>query len=162
MFVDEEYIPFDWDEENLYLKICKSNDGELGELEVFELKSPLPDMAVEVDTERRKKKLNSVQDIPMEEWRKRFGMLPEEEVEQMLQYSTCFYLNVEAENRQDPRKYYKYRFPGIRCPRQRETVASDTFFPSVISKRGNTCSQFFVGLTSDRWEVYPLKSESNN
>eukprot|EP00957_Ditylum_brightwellii_P200265 15266680-Ditylum_brightwellii.AAC.1 len=27
---------------------------------------------------------------------------------------------------------------------------------------GNTCSQFFVGLESDRWEVYPLKTESHN
>eukprot|EP00957_Ditylum_brightwellii_P050520 3831855-Ditylum_brightwellii.AAC.1 len=119
-------------------------------------------MAVEVDTVRRKKKLKSVKDNPLEEWRKRFGMLPEEVVEQMLQCSTCFYLNVEAKNRQDPRMHYKYRFPGIRYPRQRETVALDTFFPSVTSKRGITCSQFFVGLTLDRWEVYPMKSESNN
>eukprot|EP00957_Ditylum_brightwellii_P019496 1470882-Ditylum_brightwellii.AAC.1 len=97
-------------------------------------------MAVEVDTARRKKKLNSGQDIPMEELRKRCGMLPEEVVEQTLQCNTCFYLNAEAENRQDPRKHYMYRFPGIRYPRQRETVASDTFFPSVMPKRGNTCS----------------------
>eukprot|EP00957_Ditylum_brightwellii_P171080 13023955-Ditylum_brightwellii.AAC.1 len=26
MFVDEEYMPFNWDEEKLYLKICKPND----------------------------------------------------------------------------------------------------------------------------------------
>eukprot|EP00957_Ditylum_brightwellii_P158140 12037107-Ditylum_brightwellii.AAC.1 len=64
MYVDEEYMPFGWDEEKLYLKICKPTTGELRELEV--------------------------------------------------------------------------------------------------SKRGNACSQFSVGLTSDRCEVYPLKSEGNN
>eukprot|EP00957_Ditylum_brightwellii_P053924 4085167-Ditylum_brightwellii.AAC.1 len=47
MYVDEEYMPFDRDEDKLYLKIYKPNIGELGELEVFELNSPLPDMAVE-------------------------------------------------------------------------------------------------------------------
>jgi hypothetical protein len=98
----------------------------------------------------------------MQEWRKRLAMLPEEVVRKTLENSTNFYLNIEAENREDPRKHYKYRFPGLRYPRQKETVATDTFFPSVKSRRGNTCSQFFVGTASDRWEVYPLKSESYN
>ena len=30
------------------------------------------------------------------------------------------------------------------------------------SDRGNTCSQIFVGSNSDRWEVFPLKTESSN
>ena len=38
----------------------------------------------------------------------------------------------------------------------------DTFFPSITSDRGNTCSQIFVGVDTDRWEVYPLKTESQN
>eukprot|EP00957_Ditylum_brightwellii_P094410 7189035-Ditylum_brightwellii.AAC.1 len=54
-------------------------------------------------------------------------------------------------NRQDPRQHFKYRFPGIRYPRKTETVASDTFFPTVKTRR-----------ESDRWEVYPLKTESHN
>ena len=35
-------------------------------------------------------------------------------------------------------------------------------FSSVLSDQGNTCSQFFTGLTSHRWAVYPLKTESDN
>jgi hypothetical protein len=37
-----------------------------------------------------------------------------------------------------------------------------THFPAVTSDRGNTCSQIFVGTDSDRWEVYPIKTESLN
>ena len=50
----------------------------------------------------------------------------------------------------------------VRFPRQTEAVATDTFFPSIRSYRGNTCSQFFNGLRSNRWEVFPLKTESQN
>eukprot|EP00957_Ditylum_brightwellii_P095924 7308539-Ditylum_brightwellii.AAC.1 len=49
------------------------------------------------------------------------------------QYLFC--LNIEAENRQDPRRQYKYRFPGICYPSQKEIVVSDTFFPSITSRR---------------------------
>eukprot|EP00957_Ditylum_brightwellii_P023218 1752261-Ditylum_brightwellii.AAC.1 len=80
----------------------------------------------------------------------------------MLENSTNFYLNIEDKNREDPRKHYKYRFPGLRYPRQKEMVATDTFFPSIKSRIGNTCSQFFVGTASDRWDVYPLKTEIHN
>eukprot|EP00957_Ditylum_brightwellii_P000392 30706-Ditylum_brightwellii.AAC.1 len=39
-----------------------------------------------------------------------------------------FYLNVEAENREDPRKYYKCHFPALWYPRQKEMVATDMVF----------------------------------
>eukprot|EP00957_Ditylum_brightwellii_P012773 965662-Ditylum_brightwellii.AAC.1 len=89
-------------------------------------------------------------------------MLPEEVVEKTLENSTHFYLSIEAENCQDPRRHFRCRFPGLRLPRQHETVASDTFFPSLQSSRGNTCLQFFVGTMSDCWEVFPIKKESHN
>ena len=73
-----------------------------------------------------------------------------------------FYLNCPGENRDVPQRHYKSRFPGLRYPRLREGVATDTFFPSLVSDRGNSCSQFFVGLNSNRWEVFPLKSECYN
>eukprot|EP00957_Ditylum_brightwellii_P139509 10632642-Ditylum_brightwellii.AAC.1 len=38
----------------------------------------------------------------------------------------------------------------------------DTFFPDIKSRRGSTCSQFFVRITLDRWEVYPMKMKSHN
>ena len=75
------------------------------------------------------------------------AMLPEDVVHKTLNNTTHMYLTVEVENRQDPQKHYKSRFPGLRLPRQCETVALDTFFPSAKSDRGNTCSQFFRGVT---------------
>eukprot|EP00957_Ditylum_brightwellii_P068292 5184727-Ditylum_brightwellii.AAC.1 len=64
----------------------------------------------------------------MEEWRKRFTMFPEAVVENTLESSTIFHLNVEAESREDPRRHYKYCFPGLQYPKQKETVAMDMFF----------------------------------
>ena len=163
MWVDEEYMPFVWDQEKLFFRIEKPNEGELGELEIFELNTPTPDEAFRSHyTSRRRKKLTLPADLPFSEWEKRLALLPEEVIQKTLQNTTHFYLNVEDENRKDPRKHYRCRFPGLRIPRQKEIVASDTFFPTVKSSRGNTCSQFFVGITSDRWEVFPMKKESNN
>jgi hypothetical protein len=104
----------------------------------------------------------SIEDIPMNEWRKRFAMLPEEIVKKSFNCTTQYYLNAEIENRQDPRDHIKSRFPGLRIKRQNEMAASDTFFPSVVTNRGYTCSQLCIGLDSDRWEVYPLRNEGQN
>eukprot|EP00957_Ditylum_brightwellii_P102722 7828873-Ditylum_brightwellii.AAC.1 len=62
-------------------------------------------------------------------------MLPERVVKKTLANCTNPYFNVEVENRQDPLQHCKYRFPGIRYPRQTETVTSDTFFPTVKTRR---------------------------
>eukprot|EP00957_Ditylum_brightwellii_P192357 14643328-Ditylum_brightwellii.AAC.1 len=72
------------------------------------------------------------------------------------------YVAGRSENRQDPKRHFKYRFPGLRYPRLKEPVASDMFFPSIKSRQGNTRSQFFLGCNSDRWEVYPMKTKSHN
>eukprot|EP00957_Ditylum_brightwellii_P197387 15038580-Ditylum_brightwellii.AAC.3 len=72
-------------------------------------------------------------------------MLPEAVVEKTLENSANFCLNIEAKNREDPRKHYKYCSPGLQYPRQKEMVATDAFFP-----------------TSTIWDVYPLKTESHN
>eukprot|EP00957_Ditylum_brightwellii_P019850 1497934-Ditylum_brightwellii.AAC.1 len=98
----------------------------------------------------------------MQEWRKHLAMLPDAVVEKTLDNSTNLYLNIKAKNREEPRKHYKYHFPGLQYPRQKETVATDTLFPSIKLRRGNACSQFFVGTSSNRWDVYPLKTESHN
>lgn len=159
MHHEEEFLPFQYDEEKLYFNISKPSKEDLEELECFELNSPYPSFTT---TTRRNKKKLLPEDVPMEEWRKRLAMLPEDVVHKTLENTTHFYINVEAENRQDPRRYLKSRFPGLRINRQNETVATDTFFPSQTSARGNTCSQFFCGQESDQWAVYPLKTESHN
>ena len=77
-------------------------------MEIYELNSLIPDMAFNIGTARRKKKFKSPSDILMGEWRKRFVMLPDQVVDKTLENSTCYYLNVESENRQDSRRHYKY------------------------------------------------------
>ena len=89
------------------------------------------------------------------------GMLPEEVVKKTLQNTTQFCLNVECEDREEGRGHCRSRFPALRLPRQNEKVAIDAFFLSVESNRGNTCSQFFAGTHSHRWDVCPLKTESD-
>ena len=42
LYVDEEYLPFWWDNENLYYNIEKRTEYYLKELESFELNSPTP------------------------------------------------------------------------------------------------------------------------
>ena len=155
--ISNDFFPFEFDDEKLYFRISKPSLDDLNIFEHFELTSLLPTQS----TRRNKKKLLP-SDIPMIEWRKRLAMAPEDVVTKTLENTTQFYLNCPGENRDVPQRHYKTRFPGLRYPRQREGVATDTFFPSLTSDRGNTCSQFFVGLKSNRWEVFPLKSECYN
>ena len=89
-------------------------------------------------------------------------MVPEDVVSKTLENTTQFYLSMESENQQDPRRHMKSGTPGLRKPRQNKMVTSDTFFPSVTSSRGNTCSQFYAGTKSNLWKVYPMKTESHN
>ena len=69
---------------------------------------------------------------------------------------------MEDDNRQEPRRNYRYKFPGLRCPIKVQTVASDTFFTTAKSSHGNTCSQIFMGTISDRYSIYRLGKESQN
>lgn len=79
-----------------------------------------------------------------------------------LENTTQHYLEAESENRLDPRRHFTKRFHAIQFNRRRETDATDTIFPSVVSAQGHTCSQFFVGVDSKIWHVTPLKRESQN
>ena len=90
-------------------------------------------------------------------------MLPEDVVKRtVLDATTQLYMSVENENRDEPREHYKSLCPGLRNFRQNESVASDTYFPTAVMNQGHTCSQIFVGLDSDFWVTYPLKTESSN
>ena len=116
MYVEEEHIPFEWDEEKLYLRIEMPNEEDMEKLEIFELNSRIPDKALENSSARRKKKVKSPSGISLSEWQKRFAMLPEEVVKKTLENSTHFYLIIEAENQQDPRRHFRYQFLGLRLP----------------------------------------------
>eukprot|EP00957_Ditylum_brightwellii_P187307 14265303-Ditylum_brightwellii.AAC.1 len=122
----------------------------------------LQDEAFLLEWDEKGKKGRIHDGVTLEEWRKRLALLPEKVVKKTLSNCTDLYFNVEVENRQDQCQHFKYRFPGIRYPRPTETVASDTFFSTVKTRRGKTCSQVFVGLESDRREVHLLKTGRYN
>jgi hypothetical protein len=86
-------------------------------------------------------------------------MLPEDvERRTVLDATTQLYMEVENEHRNEPREHYQSRCPGLCNFRQHETVASDTYFPTKVTNQGHTCSQMFVGLDSDFWVTYPMKT----
>ena len=54
--VDEEDMPFEWDDKKLFWKISRVNEEDLESSEAFELNSPIHDMAMKTSTCQRKKK----------------------------------------------------------------------------------------------------------
>jgi hypothetical protein len=102
MKVDNEFIPFKYDNEKLYLNISKPTSEDLDMLEWFELSSPYPTM---VDNIQRTKKITSNEDIPLIEWKKRLALVPDEVIKRTLEATTQYYLTTEAETRQDPRRH---------------------------------------------------------
>ena len=144
MIVEDEYIPMVFDDEKLFIQITKPDDIDLEELEYFELNSPAPPNIWEPIITHRAHKQILPGNLPLSEWKKRLAMLPDDIIKKTIENTTQFYMKVECENRQNPRHHYKSRFPALRLKRQNEMVASDTFFPSVPTNRGHTCSQFFA------------------
>ena len=56
----------------------------------------------------------------------------------------------------------KSRFAFLKEKRINDTFHSDTFFPTVDSINGDTCSQIFIGKKTDFMKVYPLAKESHS
>jgi hypothetical protein len=66
-------------------------------------------------------------------------MLPEDVVKRtVLEATTQLYMEVENENRNETREHYKSLCPGLRNFCQHETVASDTYFPSLTTNHRDT------------------------
>eukprot|EP00957_Ditylum_brightwellii_P104202 7936646-Ditylum_brightwellii.AAC.1 len=70
MVLQEEEFPFEWDEEKLFIRISKPDEGELEELEIIELNSPIHVMAMEMNLIRIGKKGRIHNGVTLEEWRK--------------------------------------------------------------------------------------------
>ena len=86
----------------------------------------------------------------------KFCYRPRRVVEQTLANTTALAKNTF---RQPFRNHLKSRFPQLNVRRQRETVASDTFFASEPAIGGYTCAQLFVGLESHAVEIYLMRAE---
>jgi hypothetical protein len=109
MRVDAETFPFQWDKEKIYLNISKPTHSDLSTLEWFELTSPNPDLA---DRIRRKRQTQTETpgNIPIAEWRRRLGMIPEDVARKTLANTTHFYLNPAI----NPRRELLSHRPGLR------------------------------------------------
>ena len=145
------------DGEQLFFTITCPTEEDLHTLEAFELTSPYPPSHI-----RRLGKHEVPGSIALKEWQKSLALSPEETVKRTFDATTQYYMQIDCKNRTVPCDHYRSQVPSLRYPRQTEAVATDTFFPSVTSYQGNTCSQFFNGLRSNRWEVFPMKSKSQN
>ena len=158
--VDGELLPYRFDHEKLFWDISKPTRDDMDTLKWIELNPPA---LLGEERIRRRKKIEVPHDIPWDEWRRRLAMLPEDVVKRtVLDATTQLYMEVENEHRNEPREHYQSLCPGLRNFRQNETVASDTYFPTKVTNQGHTCSQIFVGLNSDFWATYPLKTEAAN
>ena len=172
MRIEDREIPLEFDGLKMYLNIrCPTND-EMDELPILELTSDrpfIPDSNEDHDnvvTHRRKeikeKKAEYPGGISMLEWRKRMAFAPNDILEKTFMATTQLAMNVEAENRLCGRRHYKSRFNFLKEKRINDIFHSDTFFPTVKSNSGDTCSQIFIGKKTDFMKVYPMKKESHS
>ena len=117
LYVNGEYLPFWWDNENFYYNIEKSTEEDIEELKSFNLNLPIPNDMWETLSPHQTCKKKVPPDIIISEWRKRLAMLPEEIVQQTINNTTNFYLSMEEEHWHNPRRHYRYRLPRLIYPR---------------------------------------------
>ena len=132
MTIDETFIPLNFDGENVYLNNMLPTQEEIQSLECYKLTSPVPSNSV-----FRTRKKKTLLYIPISEWRRRLALSPDKVVMKTLVSTTQYYLMVIGDEIENPRRHVVSRIPGLRYPQQTETVATDTFFPSVTRNRGN-------------------------
>ena len=159
--IQNTFMEFDWDNETVFFSISRPTQEELDTYDIYELNSPLPDPA-------RVRRLSSptwdgqFKKLPMPELRKRFAYLPEDIIKKSLDNTTQYYLDVLEENQDNPQRHFRQRFKAIPDNRQHEEVATDYVYFSKSSSAGHTGGQFFCGITSKRWEFFPLRKECHN
>jgi len=162
MTIEQEDFPIKFDGEKIFFNIEKPTQEELDCYDCYELTSEAEMSKMWEQRVRRKSKKRTHEGIPLAEWRRRLALAPADIVEKTLENTTQYYMTVDCENRTNMRQHYQSRFRGLKLPRLKEGVATDTFFPSEKTSMGHTCSQFFIGTDTDRWYVQPLKKESHN
>jgi len=84
MLIDGESLKFEFDGEKLYWEISKLSEEDMESLEFFELNSPYSSY----HNTRRSKKNMLPDDIPVHEWRKRLGLVPEDVILKTLENTT--------------------------------------------------------------------------
>ena len=171
MNIEERNFDLQFDGRKMYINIRRPTDDELRHLELFELTSPLgfsllsKDMRTNVDLRREKfttKKDRYPGGLSLETWQKRLAMAPFDVIRKTFEATTQMAPTIEVENRSVARDHFKSRFPFFKWKRLNDEFHSDTFFPSVNTNQGHTCSQLFIGKDTDYMDVYPMRTESQS
>ena len=99
----------------------------------------------------------------LEVMRPLFGWVPVDRIKKTIASTTQF---ARASVRLPLRKHFKSRFPACNVHRWNEDVATDTFFcdtpahdDGILGHAGATMAQLFVGKTSSKTVVYPMRTE---
>ena len=144
MTIEENFIPFEYDDKKLFLKITKPMNKDLEIYETYELTSPYPS---EYNTfAKRSHHKFTTDDIPISEWKIRLTMQPDDVIFNTVTVTTQLYFNQESKTREDPRMHLKSRTPGLKMKRLNEVLVSGTFFPPVKSNKRD--GKFILGKPS--------------
>ena len=168
MIIANREIPLQFDGRKMFLDIQRPLEEDLHILELYELTSPL-EFAPEKDEDILQRRNTSSKitkltpgNISLDEWRKRLALAPEKVVRKTFAFTTQMSMLLEAKNHAITWRHFASRFPFLNEKRINDTFHSDTFFSSVPTHKGETCSQLFIGRKTDYMSVHPLRTESHN
>ena len=142
--IDGIGLPMEFNGLHCYLPMRKPTESEVGSLPRYFLTPAYKYDPTSIYARRATKPV-----ISEEDWQARLGWAPMAIVKRTLKCTTQHVPTVEAETRETPRRHLVSRLPGLRMRRCSESVAADTAFSNIVSVRGYTSFQLFVGIDSD-------------
>ena len=125
----------------------KPAEEELKSLPEMEIIAPTPYQPSKsaYPQPNRKKMTKLSLTVPLEEWKKRLALAPDNIIKETLENTTQLAIKVDTGNRSAPRRHYKARFSFFKFLRLRDEFHADTFFPDASSAQNHTCVQIFAG-----------------
>ena len=73
--------------------------------------------------------------IPHEYGGKASMIMDDEEIQRTIDNTTQYYLTVECKECEEPCRHFKSRVPALRAKPQNESMSSDSYFPSIRSRK---------------------------
>ena len=116
MVVGNTEIPFMFDGRKMYFNLRKPTDKEIRTMVPVILTSPKqynPKPETYLHKVRRKKTNKILSKIPIEEWRDRLALAPDDVIRKTLQATIYLANNIEDDNRQVMKRHYQSRFPFL-------------------------------------------------
>jgi len=130
MTIEQEDFPIKFDGEKIFFNIEKPTQEEVNRYDCYELTSEAEMSKIWEQRVRRKNKKPTHEGIPLAEWRRRIGFGSDRHSgEDPQKYHAVLHMFVHCENRTNMRQHYQSRFRGLKLPRLKEGVATDTLFP---------------------------------